>query len=69
MDEDARKWWDYFWITADEDGNYYFSWYGTRNNAFPDKCWRSIDNMKKWINENWRQILDEEFEKEVLGET
>jgi len=64
--EDGSEWYNYFHIRQNERG-YYFAWLGTRTNAFPEHHFRVEDNMKRWIKDyNWRIVVDNEFEKEVL---
>ena len=32
-----------------------------------DRGWRTSENATRWIEQNWRKLVDERFEKEVLG--
>lgn len=67
--EDGTQWYNYFHIRLNNEGHYYFAWNGSNRNAFPDAEFKAHDNAKYWIiKHNWRQAVDEEFEKEVLSE-
>lgn len=63
------KWCDYFLIRRDPNvGLYYFAWCNdTKDNAFPDVYFKCSTNAIKWIRKNWREAIDEKFEKEIFS--
>lgn len=61
-----NAWHDFFFIRLADDIGYYIAWKGTKDNAFPDKYWRSHDNARNFAIANWRTQVDLMFEKEVL---
>lgn len=64
--EDGTQWYNYFHIRSKPEG-YYFAWNGSTREAFEGHYFRCVTNMKAWIlNRNWKEIVDQEFEKEVL---
>lgn len=62
-------WSDYFFIRLDDSIGYYLAWKGTKRPVFSDKYFRTYESCRTWIKDNdtWRQAVDIEFEKEVLG--
>lgn len=71
--EDGSQWYNYFSIRLDTQQEklrgkgYYFSWRGEKRIAFPEWFETSVD-ARMWIHQyNWREAVDIEFEKEVLG--
>lgn len=65
--DDGSEWYNYFFIRNDPTIGYYFAFIGSKRIAFPDIYFKCTENAKHWIRSfNWRIVLDEEFEKEVL---
>lgn len=67
---DGSEWYNYFQIRKNDEGHYYFAWIGSKRRVFTGEgeIWRSPENMKRWIvTQDWKSLVDEEFEKEVLG--
>jgi len=65
--DDGSAWYNYFFIRLDNSIGYYFAWSGTKREAFPGRYFKCTTNAKTWIlSHNWKEAVDEEFEKEVL---
>lgn len=70
------KWYHYFDLSQNINlwnsvhvAEYVFVWKGTNTPVFEEKSiWRSSINAENWIEQqDWQKIVDEKFEKEVLG--
>jgi hypothetical protein len=67
--DDGSEWYNYFFIRLDDVLGYYFAWSGSKRPAFPDTYFKCTSNARSWIKaHNWREAVDEEFEKEILNE-
>jgi len=65
---DGSEWYNYFMIRQNDLGHYYFAWIGSKREAFGEHCFKCTSNAKTWISDyNWREAVDEEFEREVLS--
>lgn len=65
--QDGTEWYNYFFLRLDPSIGYYFAWIGSKRIAFEDKYFKCTTNAKQWItSHNWREAVDEEFEREVL---
>jgi sarcosine oxidase delta subunit len=65
---DGSQWYNYFMIRQNDEGHFYFAWISSRQEAFPNKCFKCTANAKEWIlGFNWKEAIDEEFEREVLS--
>jgi hypothetical protein len=70
--EDGTQWYNYFHIRKYNEGVFYIAWNGTVINAWPFQDFDDYHEAKRWIVNNtieWRQKIDEKFEKEVLDAT
>ena len=66
--EDGTEWYNYFFIRRNVPEGFYFAWIGSKREVFPDVYFRCSTNARTWImTQDWKKIVDEEFEKEVLG--
>ncbi len=74
LKEDGSQWYNYFCIRLDDKQHrltgkgYYLSWSGKARIAFPVWFAHSGDAKDYVKSINWREAVDAEFEKEVLGE-
>lgn len=46
--------------------HYYIAWKGTTRQVEGTGEFRAWNNAKEFINENWKKLVDEEFEREFL---
>ena len=60
-------WRDYFFVRLDDDGFYYVAWIKSQRSIKDDLVFNTWQHAKEWARDNYRSVLDEEFEKEVLG--
>lgn len=74
--EDGSQWYSYFSIRLDgqkryeQGAGYYISWRGVKRIAVPNTWFSDSSGAREWFKENdWRKIVDTEFEKEVLGDS
>lgn len=71
--EDGSQWYNFFCIRLDDKQQrltgkgYYLSWNGPARVAFPVWFAHSGDARAYILSINWREAVDAEFEKEVLG--
>ncbi len=76
--DDGTQWYNYFAIRLDQnrqkifhitgEGGYYISWRGRASNPF-NRYFNTPGEAREYIMcIPWRQAVDAEFEKEVLGE-
>lgn len=64
--DDGSEWYNYFQIRRNDLKGFYVAWIGTTRMVSP-VSYSNFDDCKDWItNTNWRMLVDEEFEKEVL---
>lgn len=65
--EDGSQWYNYFSIRQNSMG-YYIAWRGKPVPAF-SMFYETVHEAREFIMKaNWREVVDEAFEKEVLGE-
>ena len=74
LKEDGNQWYNYFSIRLDDQqrrsigAGYYISWRGKPKIAVPNMWFSDARAAREWIKtNNWRAIVDKEFETEVLG--